>query len=98
MANMTAKLLQRDRMDFDDGHIVELVIWQLPKPLEGSTHSYKYRLFYGWSGKHIVGFDNERGKGDHRHLEGEESVYVFTDTETLVKDFFEEIARRRTKS
>jgi hypothetical protein len=42
-----AELLQRDRMDFDDGVILEMVIWRVPTPVKGSTHHYKYRLFYG---------------------------------------------------
>ncbi len=44
---MKAELLQRDRIDFDDGAILEMVIWRVPTPVKGSTHHYKYRLFYG---------------------------------------------------
>src|SRR6266702_2994723 len=40
---MKAELLQRDRMDFDDGAILEMVIWRVPTPVKGSTHHYKYR-------------------------------------------------------
>ena len=67
---MKAELLQRDRFDFDDGVILEMVIWRLPKPLRGSNHSYKYRLFFGRPGTRIVGYDNENTKGDHRHYNG----------------------------
>jgi hypothetical protein len=67
-----AELLQRDRFDLDDGAIVEMVIWRVPNAVEGSTHPYKYRLFYGRPGKRIVGYDNEPGKGDHRHRDGRE--------------------------
>lgn len=35
----------------------------------------------------MVGFDNERGKGDHRHLHGDETAYAFTDIATLLADF-----------
>jgi hypothetical protein len=41
------RLLQRDRMHFDDGAILEMVIWRIPTPVKGSTHHYKYRLFFG---------------------------------------------------
>jgi hypothetical protein len=95
IANVKAELLQRDRFDFDDGAIVEMVIWRVPVPVEGSAHTYKYRLFYGRPGKRIVGYDNERTKGDHRHRDGREEAYVFKDVETLVRDFLADIEARR---
>ncbi len=52
----------------DDGSIVEIVIWQLPEPLHPSNHSFKYRLYFGSEGTCRVRYDNERGKGDHRHV------------------------------
>ena len=97
IANVKATLLQRDRFDFDDGTIVEMVIWKVPKPVEGSPHTYKYRLFFGRSGERIVGYDNERPKGDHRHIEGEEHPYDFKNVETLMRDFFSDIERWRAK-
>lgn len=93
---MKAELLQRDRLDFDDGHIVEMVIWRVPQPIEGSAHSYKYRLFYGRPGRRIVGYDNERSKGDHRHVGSKEERYVFKDVETLVRDFLADVAKWRS--
>ena len=51
---MKAELLQRDRLVFDDGAILEMIIWHVPEPVKGSMHPYKYRLFYGRSGKRIV--------------------------------------------
>ena len=94
---MKAELLQRDRFDFDDGTILEMVIWRVPKPIRGSQHVYKYRLFYGRAGKRIVGYDNERPKGDHRHVDDKEQPYDFTDVETLVRDFLADVERRRAK-
>jgi Family of unknown function (DUF6516) len=92
-----AEQLQRDRFDFDDGAIVEMVIWRVPTPVEGSRHLYKYRLLYGRPGKRIVGYDNERTKGDHRHRDGREEPYLFKDVETLVRDFLADVAERRPK-
>jgi len=37
-------------------------------------HAFKYRLVYVLNGERLVGFDNERGKGDHQHLDGKESA------------------------
>jgi hypothetical protein len=63
---------------FDDGAIVEMVIWRVPRPVPPSRHSLKYSLFYGRLGVREVGYDNERGKGDHRHFQGSEETYRFT--------------------
>jgi hypothetical protein len=92
---MNARLLYRDRMDFDDGAVVEMVIWQVPAPVLGSRHRYKYRLFYGRDSRRIVGYDNERGKGDHRHRHGREQGYRFVTVEQLVRDFLADVAEER---
>lgn len=75
---------------------MKMVIWRVPVPVEGSTHSYKYRLFYGRRGKRIVCYDNERTKGDHRHREGREEPYLFKDVETLIQDFLADVEERRS--
>jgi len=56
-----------------------------------TTHGYKYRLFFGRAGQRLVGFDNERGKGDHKHLAGAELPYVFVSIAQLLQDFRKEI-------
>jgi len=43
----------------------------------------------------VVGFDNERGKGDHVHLDGTEVPYAFTSVEQLIEDFIAAVAARR---
>jgi len=63
-------------------------IWQVPTPVPGSTHLLKYSLFYGRPGVRIVGFDNERGKGDHKHVRDIEYAYAFSTIERLIEDFF----------
>jgi len=94
-ANMKAELIHREKSGLPDGSIVEMVIWRLPEPTAGSRYPFKYRLFYGRVGERIVGFDNERGKGDHCHLDGAEHRYIFTSVENLVRDFLAEIRKRR---
>lgn len=78
-----------------DGAIVEMTIWRVPAPVRGSRHELKYRLFYGFPGTRIVGYDNEPGKGDHRHLRGKESVYRFISIDRLVADFLADVRRTR---
>jgi hypothetical protein len=93
--HMTARRLFFDRQDFPDGAIVELTIWRVPKAVEGSTHDLKYRLFYGYPGRRLVGYDNERGKGDHRHLADREESYIFTTVEALIADFLADVRKLR---
>ena len=88
---MKAKLLFHQRLDYDDGAIVEMVIWRVPSPVPPSAHGLKYSLFYGRPGVREVGYDNERGKGDHRHVQGVETEYLFVDEERLVSDFWADV-------
>ena len=88
---MKAVLLFRQRIDYEDGAIVEMVLWRVPLPVPPSAHSLKYSLFYGRPGVREVGYDNERGKGDHRHLRGVESGYVFSTVEQLVADSWSDV-------
>jgi len=91
---MQARLLARSKEVLDDGAIVEIVIWELPEPLPPSKHRYKYRLFYGRAGRDIVRYDNERGKGDHRHVDARELPYVFAGVDKLLDDFEHDINER----
>jgi len=90
---MKAKLILRNRGNLPAGGLVEQVVWLVPQPVPPCTHPYKYRLVYIVDGVRVVGYDNERGKGDHKHLEGNEMNYVFTDVRTLVTDFWNDVER-----
>jgi hypothetical protein len=92
---MTAQLITRFKDITTDGAILELVIWKVPKPVPPTQHGYKYRAAYVVNGVRVVGFDNERGKGDHCHLNGVEKPYVFISVEQLVEDFIAAVAARR---
>lgn len=72
---------------FEDGSLYQVVIWSVPAPVPPTTHGYKYRLFYGRPGQRVVGYDNERGKGDHKHVSGVETPYVFVSLARLLDDF-----------
>ncbi len=90
---IAAVLVERSKTVLPDGAIVEIVVWKVPEPVPGSTHLFKYRLFFGKDGRRIV----ERGKGDHCHLDGDEHPYMFTTTDALLSDFRKEIIKRRKK-
>lgn len=88
---MKAELLFHQRIDYDDGAIVEMMIWRVPAPMPPTTHGLKYSLFYGRPGIREIGYDNERGKGDHRHLGEVETPYRFVSVEQLMADFWSDI-------
>jgi len=91
---MKAKLLVQSKRVCLDGSIIERVIWQVPTPVPPTTHGFKYSLVYIRDGVRVVGFDNERGKGDHVHLDGQELPYSFTSIDQLIADFSREIKQR----
>jgi hypothetical protein len=90
-----ATLILHRRRAFDDGSLVEMKLWQLPNPVRGSSHEFKYSMFYGRKGQRLVGYDNEAGKGDHRHYGTAEESYLFTTREQLVADFVADVVRMR---
>jgi len=90
---MKAVELVHTRVVYSPKAFAELVLWQLPRPLPGSTHRFKYRLAYVVEGKCVLRYDNESGKGDHRHFGEKERAYEFSGPEQLIADFERDIAR-----
>jgi hypothetical protein len=92
---MPAELITRFKNITHDGGVIELVVWRVPTPIPPTEHGFKYRAVYAKDGVRIVGFDNERGKGDHCHLDGQELSYTFAGVDQLVEDFIAAVAARR---
>jgi len=93
---MAAVLIYRAKYMYPDGAIREMVLWELPGKLLKSKHRLKYRLYYGTAdGVCLVRYDNEHGKGDHRHIGDREEKYQFRDVETLLSDFMTDIDKNR---
>jgi len=90
---MKAVQLVRTRIAYTETAFAELVLWKVPKPVPGSAHEFKYRLAYVVNEVCVLRYDNEAGKGDHRHFGGDESPYRFTTPEQLIADFQHDIAR-----
>lgn len=53
--------------------------------------SLQIPLVYVVDGKRIVGYDNERGKGDHKHIDGTEKTYRFVNPQRLIDDFMKDV-------
>ncbi len=92
---MKAQLLLKQRLVLSEIAFAEIVIWQLPAPLDGSEHGYKYRLAYVVDGHCVLRYDNEAGKGNHLHINQQEIIYDFVSTEQLIDDFFAQIKQMR---
>ncbi|MBX3077517.1 hypothetical protein KF913_26635 [Candidatus Obscuribacterales bacterium] len=88
---MKATLIYKNKRILPDGSIEEMVIWKLPKATSHQPHGFKYRLNFGLAdGTCLVRYDNERGKGDHKHLLDREQPYKFTTIEKLLEDFLQD--------
>ena len=92
---MKARLAFHDKQALPDGSIVEMKIWEVPQPVPGSKHRLKYNLFYGRPGHRLVGYDNERGRSDHRHIGDKQGSYSFSTPERLIEDFLADVRRLR---
>ena len=90
---MKAVDLIRTRIIYSETAFVELVLWRRPKPVTGSTHEFKHRLAYVIGGVCVIRYDNETGKGDHRHVGDKKRAYHFTTPDQLMIDFQLDIAR-----
>ena len=87
---MQGELIFRTREAYRAGFI-EVVIWRVPAPVPPSEHPFKYRLAYVVSGRRVVGYDNERGKGDHRHRGERELPYTWISPQQLMADFMADV-------
>jgi hypothetical protein len=94
---MKAEALAQERHVIAEDAFVEIVVWRVPHPVKGSTHSLKYRLALVVAGECALRYDNETGKGDHRHLGDVESSYAFSSYEKLLADFWDDVDIWRQK-
>jgi hypothetical protein len=90
---MKALELLRRRIAYSPTAFAELVLWQLPAPAPGSSHTCKTRLAYVVAGERVLRYDNEAGKGDHRHFRGKETRYAFDGVDALLASFQRDIER-----
>lgn len=90
---MRAVALIRRRVVLAEDAFAEVAVWRVPEPAPPSAHCFKYRLAYVVAGECVLRYDNERGKGDHRHVGTVAAAYVFSTPDRLMADFNADIAR-----
>ena len=88
---MKAEALAQERHILTEDAFVEVVVWRVPRPIKGSAHRFKYRLALVVAGECVLSYDNETGKGDHRHVGDVETSYPFSSQEKLLADFWADV-------
>jgi hypothetical protein len=77
ISNMKAVLLLKERLSQSENSFAELDLCRVPAPMAGSDHVFKYRLAFVVDGVCVLRYDNEAGKGDHKHVGDVETAYTF---------------------
>lgn len=88
---MDTSLLLNERHALSESAFVELVVWRLSLPLEGSCHIFKYRLALVVNGSCVLRYGNESGKGDHKHVGHDENSDSFTTPKALLDNFWNDV-------
>jgi len=88
---MKATNLLNERIIINEDAFVEMVVWEIPESAKGSDHLYKYRLALVINQECVMRYDNETGKGDHKHVGDTELDYEFTTPEQLIEDFWKNV-------
>ncbi len=87
---MPAELLLHRKQVTSDNEIVEFKIWKVPKDVD-FPEGIRYSMGYIHNGKRVLGYDNERGKGHHKHKLGKEEKVQFVSWQMLLNQFLEEL-------
>jgi hypothetical protein len=88
---MNAKLMLNERRIIYEDAFAETVVWRLSSTLSGSHHYFNYRLALVVNARCVLRYDNESGKGDHRHIGDDETPYLFTTPKALPDDFWNDV-------
>ena len=94
---MEAELLLRERYDLSETEFVEMIVWRVDPPVRASSHPFKYRLAFISNGACVVRYDNEAGKGDHKHTDSHERPYQFVSVRRLLRDFWDDVVSWQEK-
>ncbi|RAU23396.1 hypothetical protein CU669_04510 [Paramagnetospirillum kuznetsovii] len=95
---MKAVLLLHERHLIGEETFAEIRIHRVPAPVRGSRHAFKYSLALVIQGACVLRYDNEAGKGDHRHCkDGDETDYDFVSPARLLEDFWADVEQWRAQ-
>lgn len=94
---MSSKLLFHEKRFEEDGSIIEIKIWEVPKS-DSNLDGVRYSLYWVKEEKTLVGYDNHHPKGHHRHYGEKQESYNFTSIEALIQDFLDDYRRLKNES
>lgn len=94
---MKAQLLLDERHILNATAFVALKVWKVPTPVRGSVHDLKYSFVLVENGQCVVRYDNEAGKGDHKHLPTGEISTTFMSAAQLLREFWADVDLWRSK-
>lgn len=89
---MKARPVIRERITTAHG-VAHVKVCRVPQAVPGSAHEFKYSLAYVVGEICVLRYDNEAGKGDHKHVGAAETPYRFAGLDALIADFQTDIAR-----
>lgn len=92
---MTAQRLIHYKKRLADGLFKEIKVWRLLESMPGCLHPYKYSLALIARDRCVLRYDNERGKGDHKHVDDQELRIEWGGLDALLADFDRDIQRWR---
>lgn len=67
--------------------VAEIKIWKVPRSIH-YPKGRKFSLFLVSKGKTLIGIDNHRPKGPHRHIGEDEVTYGYVNEGRLLADFW----------
>lgn len=67
--------------------VAEIKIWKVPKSNDYPSGK-KFSLFLVFEGQAVIGIDNHKPKGPHRHVGDKEFLYEYVSDERLLSDFW----------
>jgi len=94
---MDAELLFRKRIALSETKFVEMAVWKYPSLYEGARMGSNTDSRLVAEGVCVLRYDNESGKGDHKHIEEVEMAYRFTGLDSLQADFWQDVEIWRAK-
>lgn len=87
-----ARLVFHRKEILERGLIIEMKVWEVPR----SKHypdGFRYSLFAVKARKVLIGYDNHRPKGHHKHVGTEGRIYIFRGIDTLISDFTRDVEK-----
>ncbi|EZA17940.1 hypothetical protein BW76_01100 [Escherichia coli O28ac:NM str. 02-3404] len=88
---MPSRLYKQFIRHLGESEYIRIRIWEVEPAVLGSQHNYKYSMAYVVDGMCVMRYDNERGKGDHKHIGSQKVSTSFVTIEQLLADFLADV-------